>query len=367
MAAQPYSLRLHDLRTDQLLGYLPISGVTYDAYIGKSGSLQGTIPAPNARMAAQVQDLLQEGRTLVDLVRAGSIVWSGIVWTAVPTADYRDNYTCPIQAATLESYYRDHLQLRDTDLTYTGADQLAIARGLIGYAATRTGGDLGIEMDTGQSSGILRDRTYSHYDQPYVGKLLDDLAAVDQGFEWRINRYQDAAGNRHRVLQLGYPKLSIGTTDAPLKKPGLIKAHAIPRDATAMATCWQSRGATSNTNQAAASTPLLSTTLTDTAGIAAGWPLLDGSSDYPTVTDPTTLNAHAAADLARFSRPVAIPQISVLTGASVQPQLGSYVRVSIRDDWYPAGYNARYRVVGLRCAPAERGRPDLTDLFLEAA
>ncbi|KDN83481.1 hypothetical protein [Kitasatospora cheerisanensis] len=363
----PYSLRVHDLRTDRLLGYLPIGGVTFDDYIGKSGSLSGTLPAPNAQMAARIQDILQEGRTLVDLVRGGTIVWSGIVWTATPTADERDNYTCPIQGATLESYYRDHLQLRDADLTYTSTDQLAIARALIGYAATRTGGDLGIEMDTSQTSGVLRDRAYSRFDQPYVGRLLDDLAAVDNGFEWRINRYQDAAGARHRVLRLGYPRISIGTTDLPLKKPGLITAHSIPRDATAMATCWQSRGSNSNSNQAAATTPLLSTTLTDTAAITAGWPLLDGSSDYSTVTDPATLNAHAQADLARFARPVAIPQISVLTGSIPQPELGSYIRVSIRDAWYPTGHNARYRVVGLRCTPAERGRPDMTQLYLEAA
>jgi hypothetical protein len=112
----------------------------------------------------------------------------------------------------------------------------------------------------------------------------------------------------------------------------------------------------------------MSTLLTTPADIAAGWPRLDGTSDYSTVTDLATLDGHARADLARRVRPVAIPSVTVLSTAT-QPQLGSYVRLRIsRDDyWYQDGLSARYRVVGLRVAPAERGRPDTTDLYLEAA
>lgn len=361
----PYTLRVCDLRTDRMLGRLPIGGVTYDAYIGKSGSMQGTVPVTSTTDAQRIQQILQEGRTLVDLERAGRIVWTGIVWTTTPTADERGNYSCTLQAATLESYYRLHVQLR-TDLTYAATDQLAIARGLIGYAATRPGGDLGIELDS-SLSGVLRDRTYSRYDQPYVGQLLDQLAAVDGGFEWQIHTYVDSTGTRHRALQLGYPRLPSGSADIPLSLPGPVRAHALPRDATQQANCWQSRGASTNSNQAANSVPLLSDLLTTSADIAAGWPLLDGSSDYNTVSDLTTLNAHATADLARYARPVSIPTVSILTDVVDQPPLGSYIALRITDTWYPQTLIARYRVVGLRCQPAERGRPDLTDLYLEAA
>lgn len=363
---QPYQLRLFDLVTNAPLGRLPVSDVSYDDFIGKSGSLSGTIPVPDEATARRIQEILQEGRTVVDLERAGEVLWSGPVWTVTPTADERGFYTCPFQAATLESYYRAHHQLR-ADLAFTGVDQLAIARALITYAAGRPGGDLGIEMDAGQLSGTVRDRTYSRYDQPYVGELMDKLAAVEGGFEWRIQTYTDTGGTRHRALQLGHPTITAGSADLPLSKPGPIMAHALSRDATVQANCWQSRGATDNTNQAAASVPILSDLLETPADIAAGWPLLDGSSDYSTVTDPATLTAHARADLARVVRPVAIPSVTIRTGSITQPQLGSYVRLRIQDLWYPIPLIARYRVVGLRSRPAERGRPDITDLYLEAA
>lgn len=362
----PYRLRVFDLVTGQPLGRLPVRDVAYEDYIGRSGSLTGTIPVPDAATAQRVQEILQEGRAEVDLERAGQVLWSGPVWTATPTAEDRGRYTCPIRASGLESYYREHHQLR-TDLTYTGTDQLAIARALIAYTASRPGGDLGLEVDTGQLSGVLRDRTYSRYDQPYIGQLLDQLASVEDGFEWRIQTYADSSGTRHRALRLGYPKLTAGSADLPLKMPGAIVGYSLPRDATVQANCWQSRGATSNSDQASSSVPLMSALLETPDDIADGWPLLDGSSDYSTVTDQATLDSHAAADLARVVRPVVIPSVAIRTDAVTQPQLGSHVLLKIRDIWYPNTLTARYRVVGLRCRPAERGRPDLTDLFLEAA
>jgi hypothetical protein len=369
VTAAPYTLRLCDLRTDRNLGRIQVQDVGYDDYIGKTGSLSCTAPVPSAAVAERLRGLLLPGRTMAYVERGTQIVWGGIVWTRTPTRDDRGFITCPIQGAGLESYYRGHRQIKGADRVYTGVDQLAIARDLFTYAASQSGGDLGIEMDTSQLSGVLRDRTYSQYDLQWIGQILDQLAGVDGGFEWRIQCYADTSGTRHRALRLGYPKLTAGTTaqDLVLSSPGPIRAYSLPEDATVQANAWQSRGASTNTNQAAQSVPLMSAALTTPADIAAGWPLLDGSSDYSSVSDQATLDGHAAADLARWVRPVVIPSVSVLTGSIDQPQLGSYVRLRIRDTWFYDGLTARYRVVGLRATPAQRGRPDLTELFLEAA
>jgi hypothetical protein len=162
-------------------------------------------------------------------------------------------------------------------------------------------------------------------------------------------------------------KIAVGSQDLVLSSPGPITAYSLPEDATVQANAWTSRGASVNINLAQASFPLMSGPLTTPADYAAGWPRLDGTSDYSIVDVQATLDAHAQADLAKAVRPRYIPAVTVLTGSIDQPALGSYTRLRIVDDWYAEGYSARFRIVGLKVQPEERGRPETTDLYLEAA
>lgn len=366
MAAVTDLLLVCDLRSDQLMDRFPVLGPQFDDYIGKTGSLRGTVPVPDAGMAARVQAALLPGRTMLWLQRGMDIVWGGILWTATPTRDNRGRWTVPLQAAGVESYYREHQQLTDTQVS-AGVDQLDIARGLISYCQARTGGNIGIEIDYTLTSGVTRDRTYLSYDLPWVGQLIDQLAATQNGFEWRVNCYRSSDGARHKALQLGYPKITVGSSDIVLTSPGPITAYSLPQDATVQANAWTSRGASINTNQAATSYPLMSGPWTTPADYTAGWPRLDGSSDYTSVTLQADLDQHAQADLAMQVRPVTIPTVRVLTSSGVLPPLGSTIRLNIQDPiWYPTGMVARYRLVGYRVTPEERGRPESTDLYLEA-
>lgn len=359
-----YRLLVCDLRTDRLLDRLPITGVGYDDYIGKTGSLSGAIPVPDSTMARRVREAMLTGRTQVWLERGREIVWGGIAWTRTPTRDDRGRWTVPVQAAGVESYLREHRRLF-ADQTSTAVDQLDIARSLVTYMQAQAGGDIGIEADPSVLSGVLRTRAYSRYDQPGIGQLLDELAAVDGGFEWRIRCWRSDDGARHKSLVLGYPTITYGTTDTVLSSPGPILGYSLPEDATGQANTWQSRGASVNTSLAVGSVPLMSALLTSPADIAAGWPALDGSSDYSAVADQPTLDGYASADLARARMPVTIPAVRILASAGV-PVLGSTVRLRIRDIWYYDGLDARYRLVGVRVQPPERGRAEIADLYLEA-
>ncbi|MFF2612698.1 hypothetical protein [Kitasatospora sp. NPDC058046] len=361
-----YDLLVCDLRSDRLLDRLPVRDVSYDLYIGKTGSLSATIDIPDSTMARRVRTSVLPGRTMLYLASGQEIVWGGILWTRVPTRDAFGRWTCGLQAAGLESVLRAHRLLTDT-LTASAIDQLDIARQLVAYAQAAPGGDLGLEIDYGQTSGVLRDRVYSRYDLPWLGTLLDQLAAVTDGFEWLVQCFRDDTGARHRALRLGYPRLSVGGGDLVLSSPGPITTYSLPEDATRMANAWQSRGATVNNNLAAESTPLMSALLTSPADIAAGWPLLDGTSDYSTVITQDVLNQHAQADLAASRRPSLIPSVAYASADVGPPQLGSYVRIRIFDTWYYDGHSARYRVVGLKVTPEQRGRAESTELYLEAS
>ncbi|MFH8530452.1 hypothetical protein ACH4GE_18780 [Streptomyces tendae] len=363
--APPYRVLLCDLRSDQLLDALPLSGVSLDDYIGKTGRLSAAVPIPNAALADRARKALVPGRTAVWVERGRDLWWGGILWTLSLASDQRGRLSAQIQAGGWESYLY-HRLLYDTQVAEQ-VDQLDIARGLVDYVQTTPGGDIGITYDT-HTSGVLRDRTYLRYDLPAVGDLLDDLAAVENGFEWRIASFRDTDGRRVKRMRFGYPKIVTGAADIVLDHPGPVLSYTWPTDATRKANAWQSRGATVNSNQAADSFPLTSGLVVDDADVAAGWPRLDGTSDYTTVTQQVTLDAHARADASAARNPVVIPEVEVLLGGQITPALlGATVRLRISDLWHPGAdrLDARYRVVGMSVTPPERGRPETARLYLE--
>ncbi|AUG87150.1 minor tail protein [Streptomyces phage Attoomi] len=360
-----YRLLFADLVTDQLLDVLPVQGLGFDDYIGKTGAMSGKIPVPDKGMADRVRAAVVPGRTAVWVERGADIWWGGIVWTMTPSVDDRGAVSVDITAATFDSYLDRRVVF--TTQTYAQVDQLAIARGLVGYAASLDKGDLGFQMDT-QLSGVLRDRTYPASEVHRVRELLDDLAAVDNGFEWRVQVYRDhATGARVKRLQFGYPKIQVGAQPVMLTYPGNVLSYSMPTDATGMANVWQSRGANVDTTVDAQGGPLLSTAWLYTDRLNAGWPRLDGTSDYNSVSVKGTLDNHAKADLARARNATTIPSVRVRLDGEITPALiGARARLRIRDVWYADGLDATYRVVGLKVDPAERGREESAELYLEA-
>jgi hypothetical protein len=361
--APPYRLVFTDLRSDTVLDALPVHGVAIDDYIGKTGSMRGTVPIPNRDLAARARRALVPGRTGVWVERGRDIWWGGILWTLALASDRRGFLSAQIQCGGWESYLYRRLLL-DT-LTAEGVDQFDIVRELVDYVQNTPGGNIGITYDT-HTSGVPRDRTFLRYDLPAIGDLLDDLAATENGFEWRVASFRDGDGRRVKRLQLGHPVIRTGTAEIVLDHPGPVLSYRWPSDATKKANAWQSRGASINQNQAAESFPLMSEQLVDDANITAGWPRLDGTSDYTTVEQQATLDAHARADWAAARNPVQIPEVEVLLGGNITPALlGATVRLRIRDLWHPTTLDARYRVVGLSITPPERGRPETARLYLE--
>ncbi len=366
MAAPMYRALLCDLRSDQVLDALPLTDVSLDDYIGKTGSANVTVPLPNRQIAQRARAAVEPGRTALWIERGPEIWWGGVVWTANVTSNDRGFLGLQIGAGGWASYL-DHRVVFHTQEA-KGTDQLDIARGLVAYAQSVEGGDIGIEFGT-EVSGVLRDRTYRRHDQPRIRELLDQLGAVEDGFEWRIMSYRaPGSGRRIKRLQLGSPVIRAGTSEIVLDRPGPITSYGWPIDASVQANAWQARGASDNRNQAAESLPLLSDVLVADEDIAAGWPRLDGTADYSTVTEQATLAAHAVADLAAARRPRTIPEITVaLDRVPLSPALlGATVRVRIRDDWFAEGLDERYRVVGLAISPPVRGRPETAKLYMEA-
>ncbi|RSS59583.1 hypothetical protein [Streptomyces sp. WAC01280] len=361
-----YRAILCDLRSDQVLDVLPAEGVKFDDYIGKTGAASLTIPVTSADMARRARAAVTSARTALWIERGGEVWWGGIVWTSEKTPPSRSGPGgMAIQAATFDSYL-DH-RLLTNGWTGAGVDQFDIVRQIIDWAQSKPGGDIGIELDWTQTSGVLRDRTYSRYDLYVVREVINQLAAVENGFEWRIRAYLSQSGRRVKELQLGYPRIRSSRTQLVLSKPGPVIDYRMPEDGTVRATHWQSRGASINSNQAKPSYPLMSPVTEVDGAIGANWPRLDGTSDYTSVEQQATLDAHARADLTTAWTTTQVPTVTVrLHGSGLSPQLlGATVRLRIRDEWYPEGLDAQYRLIGMQVTPPTRSSPETAQLTLE--
>ncbi|MER7485266.1 hypothetical protein ABTY20_04920 [Streptomyces sp. NPDC126497] len=351
-----------DLRTDQIVDVLPLTDAKFDDYIGKAGSLTATVPLPEAALASRARAALRPGRTAVWLERGGDIWWGGVLWTITPACDEQGRVTVQFQAGTFDSYL-DHRILAH-GLAGTATDQFDIARSLVEHMQDQPGGDIGITLGN-EMSGVRRDYAYPYSALGRVRELLDKLAQLTDGFEWRIHCFRDARNRRVKRLQLGSPRIVAGQSDLVVTHPGQVVTYSLPTDSTVQANVWVARGEAAGTDQTEESEPL---TVEETApaALADGWPRLEQTSDHSGVTDEATLRSLARAELARQNRPEMIPEITVTLDGTITPALlGAVVRLRIHDLWHPGGLDRPYRIVGLAVNPPQRTKPETATLYLE--
>ncbi|MFJ3900432.1 hypothetical protein [Streptomyces sp. NPDC090025] len=361
----PYRAIFCDLVTDQTIDILPLRDVSFDDFIGKAGSLSGTIPIPNKEIADRVKKV-REGRTAIYLERGGDLWWGGIIWTTTLQSSGRGVLTLSLQAATFDSY-ASRRRIR-TEIKYdVPTDQLAIARRL--WSEMTSSGDC-FKITVGEEkSGVLKTASWRDGDETVYLEALDQLGATQNGFEHQILVYRDpVTGERIRQLRLGSPKIRTGATDLVFDRPGVILSYSFPYDATRGGTTAVARGASVNNNAGTESRPIVSRQQKATDLLSDGWPVIDLSSDHNEVTDQLTLDSLAAAELDQSRGAVVIPEVSIHLGGIVPPALlGRVARIRITDEWYSTGLDARYRIIGVKITPPERGRPDTAELYLEEA
>ncbi|MGD9485023.1 hypothetical protein WDH52_17495 [Streptomyces sp. TRM70308] len=351
-----------DLRTDRVVDVLPLTEAKFDDYIGKPGSLSATVPLPDAALARRARAALLPGRTAVWLERDGDIWWGGVLWTCTPHSDEQGRLKAEFQAATFDSYL-DHRVL-STDMVGTATDQFDIVRMLVDHVQAQPGGDIGLRYGT-EASGVRRDFAYAYTDLARVRELLDKLAQLDDGFEWRVHCYRDAQGRRVKRLQVGHPRIVSGHTDIVLDHPGGVLTYSLPSDATVQANVWVARGESANSDQSQESVPL-TVRQVHAEDIAGGWPRLESSSDHSSVRDPELLRSLARAELARHRRPETIPQLTVRMDGRISPALlGARLRLRVHDLWHPEGADSRFRIVGLAVTPPQRTKAETATLYLE--
>lgn len=127
--------------------------------------------------------LVRELVTDVWVIRNGQVLFRGRVG---PSSDDTDGTKHTVSFTAGD--YRGVLARRalyDADpLAYTAADRSAIAWGLLSTTQGQPGGNLGIVRGVGQSLGTSQTITYPA--GQFVGPAIDQLQAMDAGFDWDV-------------------------------------------------------------------------------------------------------------------------------------------------------------------------------------
>ncbi|MFE0422277.1 hypothetical protein [Streptomyces sp. NPDC058953] len=364
----PYRVLFCDLLTDRPIDVLPLRDVSFDDYIGRSGSLTGTIPVPDARIAARARKIV-EGRTSVYLERGNDLWWGGIVWTTTPASDDKGVLTLAVQAATFDSYAARR-RIRTSVVDRGGRDQLQIARILWRLMQQRPSGDIGVVFESYEDSGVEQSVAWWEGDEVTYEEAMHQIAEQGKGFEHHIVVRRDpVTGQRTRLLRLGSPELDGGPADLVLDRPGTILSYAFPRDATRGGTHSRARGGNHSSDPNGEGRPVSSREWVAEELIEAGWPQIDLSAENSSATTRGPLDFLAWKTLQDARGAVVIPEVTVRLDGSlpVAPELLSRtVRLRITDEWHPEGLDRRYRVIGIKVSPPQRGRPETAELYLEA-
>ena len=363
-----------DFLTDTTLTEMDLSVDTCQRRIILPGQFSASAPLTNRDEASKARKIVPN-RTKIHLWHGAGVWGSYLIRYVAPGQDEEGNISLRITGQSLEVY--PYLRKIRSTLSYSGQDQIAIARALLTDMASRSESNYGLQLMTG-TSGVLRDRTYKAGENASYGIRLEQLANVSNGFEYMIRSSVDVDTGQMRYDWVwGYPTLGTPTVTRDITQPGHIKAWAMPQDGTESGNSWQTMGDTLNTDLGAASEPVMSVVYEDAAQLAAGYPLLDRTETFSSVTQQSTLNSHAQLLRDTRSGSVTVPRIVVHfdDDFSIDPNyLGDRARFTLLNDYYPLGddgaptFTKEWRIVGMDLhTPAGDDQEVRAELVFEGA
>jgi hypothetical protein len=305
---------------------------------------------------------LEPKRTVIWALGDQQPYWHGILWDIPHTSALATEL--PLRMKTMESLFLRR-QIR-ADLSYGNNDQFDIMRSLFTYAFNKSYGHAAnFIMDSGLS-GVSRQRNYLGSDKARILDVAQDLANVDNGFEWTIDPiWLDYVGGRlgHR-LHLGYPTLgNSNALDFTLQFPGNLLDYAWPRVGSNSANSMIAVGDTPTGGSAQMTSDAAHGV--NTAELVNGYPLLEDSIAYTGkgITDVATLNAHATDDANRLAGNTINPTftISMDTKPSIDMlSIGSTLSYSVQSSLHPSGKTGTVRINKIDLMPTNPAKAVLT-------
>lgn len=373
MSAQ-YTYLIADLRSNLILGEVPLTGVQFSKALCDSGTLSASLHIGSKKVQAlNPQDLTTPVIRVVYVLRGQNPVWGGIIWTRsydsasriikIGAADWWSYFNhrkvLPVLAPTA---YTDTTYTASLATVYTGVEQNQLARNLVSLAQSHTAGNIGINVaGDSSSSGINRDRSYLGYQLKDVGSALQDLCNVLNGPDMLFDvGPTDANGVPQRLLRLGTPHLGQQGSAWVWELGGNLRSYTWPSDGTRMET-----RAFASTDGTAEGTPIA--VAEDTSRYTYSWPLLEGNQQYSGVQQSQTLIDHATSDQTVARLPVVLPTLvvdGVLSPTVDEFSVGDDARVCITDEFFTAGLDTSMRIVKSTINVSDQGGEDNVTLTM---
>jgi hypothetical protein len=363
-----YTYRFADLLSDSDIAELQLSSVKFDRRIIVPGSFNASIVVSNEEVAREVRKVIP-GKTVVHVYRNADIWGTYIIWQTRLKSGTAGTTSVDIVGASLESWFYRRI-IDFPNLTFTQVDQIEIFRELvqnaqIGWEPYVSSANLNISVTDG-ASGVLRDRIYKLTDAASVGQRVEELANIDDGFEYMIRTYVNPDDNvRVREMIWGYPFLNDQIKNAMFEYPGNISSYDFSYDATDAATAFWTRGdsisddTTGEGEALMTPEPELSSLYLENA-----WPHLDKVIDYSSVIEIATLEAYARWWRDNRAGIVFIPQVEInaseLQHIFSPNELGSYATFTISDAFFAPDstgaptFAGQFRIVGIEVTPPDR-------------
>jgi hypothetical protein len=270
-----------DLRTNTLLGEVPLTDVTFGEVLNGAGSFSATLPVAGASTVAArlIAASSEPGRTVIWFVRNEVVLGGAIVWDRTRAK----NQPAKLAGAGFWSFFR--MQHARTTQAFAAVDQLSLARSLVQTAQAIGGANIGVTVGT-ETSGIARDRTYWSYELKQVGEAVEQLANVDGGFDFAIDVTQQLG----KVLTLSYPRRGriAGSTGIAFVDGKNLLDYEVVEDASRCATVFTAVGAGEGGD-------MLIATKTRTDRLDIGFPLLSATGSWKDVSRQSTLDGYAQA------------------------------------------------------------------------
>jgi len=318
------------------LAELPIMSVAVTETLNDSGSASVSLPLriqdPDALQVITDANL-DPATTLVWVERDEVLIWGGILWSL--SGNVAGNMLT-LNASGFHSYLRRRV-IRAT-ASYSSIDQLVIARSLVDLAEAVSGSlDIISTSDT-EVSGKTRTRLYNSWDRKPFGEAIEQLAAVEDGFDFRYEVAYNADKTAPTVeFRTTYPALG-QATNYVFDLASNAEALSFTRDGSSRVNEVDALGEGEGPGQ-------IIRTRTNPSALSSE-PLLQGVVSATDVIEADTLRAHAGRALSRGSSSVV--QYKIQVDPAAEPvhtayQVGDIVE--LRADYGYLDDSGEYRIV----------------------
>lgn len=164
-----------------------------------SVTLDGTYPA-----ASRIVELATDMYVYRAAFRGGpkELLYRGRIGKSSDTLD-ENGHTVSVPSMDYRGVLKRRLLLSTSKQVWTQVDQMVIAWELLQQAQNKVGGNYGITNGVGQTSGVLRDRSFNLGDP--IGEKIQEVSEVINGFEWDVTA-TDVYGVQGLQLDRWYPQ-----------------------------------------------------------------------------------------------------------------------------------------------------------------